>query len=83
LITVTNPNRVDLMITSITVNGDFLKASDGCTGVLKSKSDGGPNACQVGVAFSPTTTGPLKGTLVFTDDAGKGSQTINLSGTGK
>ena len=83
LITVTNPNRVDLMITSITVNGDFLKASDGCTGVLKSKSDGGPNACQVGVAFSPTTTGPLKGALVFTDDAGKGSQTINLSGTGK
>lgn len=83
LIIVTNPNRVDLMITNITVNGDFQKTSDGCTGVLKSKSDGGPNTCQVSVEFSPTTTGPLKGTLVFIDDAGKGSQTVNLSGTGK
>jgi hypothetical protein len=83
LITVTNPNPVDLMITNIVVSGDFQKASDGCTGVLKSKSDGGPNTCQVGVVFSPSTTGLRKGTVVFTDDAEQGSQTVNLSGTGK
>lgn len=82
LITVTNPNPVDLMITNLAVNGDFKKVSDDCTGVLKSNRDGGPNTCQVGIVFSPTTTGALKGTVVFTDDAVKGSQTVNLSGTG-
>jgi len=83
IVTVANPNPVDLMISSVTVNGDFKKVSDGCTGVLKSKKEGGPNRCQVAVAFSPTATGPRQGTLVFVDDAAKGSQTVHLAGIGK
>ncbi len=80
-ITATNPNPVDLMITNVAVTGDFIKFSDGCTGVLKSKTSG-MNTCQVGVEFKPTTTGLRKGTVVFTDDALKGSQSVGLSGTG-
>ena len=41
--------------------------------------------CNVGVDFSPTTSGPLSGTLTLTDNALNASaatQTISLSGTG-
>ena len=41
--------------------------------------------CNVGVDFSPTTTGPLTGTLTFTDNAlnaASATQNVSLQGTG-
>ncbi len=80
MVTVTNPNPVDLMISNVAVTGDFVIANDLCTGVLPSAADG-TNTCQVGIEFSPSQKGLRKGTLVFTDDAVAGSQSIGLSGT--
>jgi hypothetical protein len=80
-VTVTNPNAVDLMITNVAVTGDFIIAHDGCTGVLPSAAHG-TDTCPVDVEFSPSQKGLRKGTLVFTDDAVAGSQSVGLSGTG-
>jgi len=39
-------------------------------------------SCNLIVVFSPTSAGPLSGTLTLTDDAPSGGQTTNLTGTG-
>jgi predicted extracellular nuclease len=39
-------------------------------------------SCTVVVSFTPTTTGPITDTLVFTDSDVTGTQTVTLAGTG-
>ena len=38
--------------------------------------------CMIGVTFNPTVSGAVTGSITLTDNAGSGTQTISLSGTG-
>lgn len=65
-------------ITSVTVDGDYVVARDGCTG--RTIGDGYPS-CAVSVAFAPSDVGERDGSLVLSygiDD----SQSVPLTGVG-
>jgi hypothetical protein len=71
-----NSGATAVPITSVAVTSPFTISSNACgTTSLAANAD-----CQVMVAFAPTATGPVTGTLTFTD--GAGIQTVQLSGTG-
>jgi hypothetical protein len=69
-----NASGTAIPITSVTVSSPFTIASNSCT-TLAAGTD-----CQVMVAFAPTQSGAVAGTLTFTD--GAGTQTVALTGIG-
>jgi hypothetical protein len=75
-ITVENTGGTAVPVTSATVSGPFVVASNVCgTTSLAANSD-----CQLTVEFQPTTAGPATGALTLID--GAGTQTVILTGTG-
>jgi phospholipase C len=75
-VTLTNTGTATLNLTTITINGDFLKGNH-CTRTLA------PNAsCTVDVSFKPTVKGLRSGTLSFNDNAPGSPQTVSLTGAG-
>ncbi len=69
-----NTSATAIPITGVTVTSPFLVATNTCA-TLAAQTD-----CQVTVEFAPTQSGPVAGTLTFTD--GAGTQTVALTGTG-
>ncbi|HEX4002314.1 MAG TPA: hypothetical protein VHX36_06670 [Candidatus Acidoferrales bacterium] len=57
--------------------GNFTIESNGCTATL-----GAGQTCQINVAFTPQTTGPLAATLSVTDSNPADAATLGLAGTG-
>jgi YVTN family beta-propeller protein len=80
-VTLTNSGNGPLNVSSVTATGEFSTTTNCVTA-----SPLAPGAtCTESVTFAPTTTGPLTGTLTFTDDSGGvagSAQTVSLSGTG-
>ena len=75
-ITVENSGGTAVPVTSATVSGPFVMASNVCaTTSVAANSD-----CQLTVEFQPTTAGPATGALTLID--GAGTQTVVLMGTG-
>ena len=75
-ITVENTGGTAVPVTSATVSGPFVMASNVCaTTSIAANSD-----CQLTVEFQPTTPGPATGALTLID--GAGTQTVVLTGTG-
>lgn len=77
-LTNTSTSSLTLMINRITLSADFTQTGTTCgSSLAKDKS------CTIDVAFTPTTTGTLTGTLAIADNAstGNGQQTVDLSGT--
>ncbi|MGA8185920.1 MAG: choice-of-anchor D domain-containing protein, partial [Terriglobia bacterium] len=73
---VTNNGSTTLTISSIAASGDFAQTND-CGSSLAPGAN-----CTLSVTFTPTTSGPLTGSVTLTDDAASGStQTIGLSGS--
>jgi hypothetical protein len=71
-----NNSATAVSITGVTITSPFTIASNACgTSTLSAQAD-----CQVTVAFAPTQSGAVAGTLTFTD--GAGTQTVALTGTG-
>jgi hypothetical protein len=75
-ITLTNSGTTALTISGIAASGNFSE-SNNCPASLAAAA-----TCTINVAFSPTATGSLTGTITVTDNASGGSQTVSLSGTG-
>jgi hypothetical protein len=76
---VTNSGAATLTISSILASGDFAIQGAGTTCGTPVK----PNkSCNVGVTFTPTSTGTRNGDLTFTDNASDSPQTVSLTGTG-
>jgi hypothetical protein len=78
---VANTGATALMISTVTLGGanasDFAKSADTCSGATVA-----PNAsCAVSVTFTPTTSGNLSASLVFTDNAPASPQTVGLAGS--
>ena len=65
-----------LTFTSIQASANFTE-SDNCQPSVAAGA-----SCTINVTFSPTTIGPLTGTLTLTDNASGSPQVVQLSGTG-
>ncbi len=76
-VTLTNTGTVDLVVTAVSITGDFAIDSNTCVSTI---SAGGN--CTVGITFSPTAVGTRTGSLTFTDNAADSPQSLTLTGTG-
>ena len=75
-VTVTNVGTGTTTISDITASSNFSR-NNNCTAPLA------PGAtCQIDVTFSPTTSGPITGSITVTSDGNGSPQTIPLNGTG-
>ncbi len=75
-VTLKNPGKVTLNITSIKTSGDFSQTHT-CGSTLAANA-----SCTISVSFKPTATGTRTGSLTFTDNASPTTQTVSLTGTG-
>ncbi|MGA9721587.1 MAG: choice-of-anchor D domain-containing protein, partial [Candidatus Binatus sp.] len=77
-VTLTNPNKVSLSVTSVTASGDYTTTDDNCSGTQVAAG----GTCTVGVVFTPSETGTRTGDLTYTDAAVNSPQEVALTGTG-
>jgi hypothetical protein len=75
-ITVTNTGNFAVTFTNVTITTNYALANN-CTGSLVPNS-----SCNIGVTFTPTSTGTKAGTVTITDNATPSPQKVTLSGTG-
>jgi hypothetical protein len=79
-VVLTNNGGVPLAISGLTLTGgafQVVAGSNTCGSTL------GPGAaCGLSVAFAPTVSGPLTGSLSFADSAANSPQSLSLTGTG-
>ena len=75
LITLTNTGTASLTITSIAASANFAETNN-CGATLAAGAN-----CAINVTLAPDTTGSVKGTVTFTDNAAGSPQTVSLSGT--
>ncbi|MFL6438678.1 MAG: choice-of-anchor D domain-containing protein [Terriglobales bacterium] len=74
-VSVTNIGSGDLVISGITVSGDFSQTND-CAKLAPHAS------CQIALVFTPTTSGARTGTLSIADNAADTPQHVAVTGTG-
>ena len=81
-VTVTNIGTAHFTISAVAVGGtnadDFALSADTCTGATVTP-DG---TCNVSVTFTPSATGSLTASLIFTENISDSPQTMGLTGTG-
>jgi hypothetical protein len=68
-------------LSSILASGDYVittAATNPCGSSLAGKAQ-----CNIGVAFSPTVTGSIPGTVTVSTSAGFGPEVVTLTGTGQ
>ncbi len=75
-VVLSNAQSVNLLISSITVSGDYQQ-SNNCGSSLPPNSN-----CTINVKFQPTGTGVRPGTLTVTDSGYGSPRTTNLTGLG-
>ena len=76
-LTLTNNGGLPLTISSTAISPNFSIASTTCTATLAANA-----ACTLQIVFTPTTAGPISGSLTLTDNALSTTQTAALSATG-
>ena len=76
-LTLTNNGDLPLVVSSVAVSPGFAIALNSCTTTIAVNA-----GCSLTIVFAPTASGPIAGTVTFTDNAGSGVQTTSLSGTG-
>jgi len=74
-VTLSNPTKKALNISSITASGQFIAWDNTCGSTL-----GPGQQCTITVLFTPTVPGPQAGTLAIQDDAPNSPQKVKLSG---
>lgn len=65
-----------LTISKITASANYSQTNTCGTGINAGAS------CSIGVSFTPTTTGSIRGTITITDSVTGGAQVVPLLGTG-
>ena len=78
-VTLKNTGSATLVLTSITVSGDFAPATS--TSPCGSTLAAG-KTCVIKVTFTPTSLGALSGSITLTDNASGSPQKVPLTGTG-
>ena len=79
-VTLNNTGTSALTISALAASGDF--ALDPSTTCSTSSPVAASGTCTIAVTFSPTAIGSRTGTVTISDNAGGGTQTITLSGSG-
>ena len=79
-LTVTNTGTAALNMTSAIASGAFAVQSNGCAVPLQATTPA--SNCEIGVTFTPTSTGSSVDSLTLTDNAPDSPQIILLTGTG-
>ena len=77
IVTLANPTKKLLTISSITVAGDFASTSDTCNGNLSPGQQ-----CAITITFQPTALGIRTAILSVNDDANNTPQKVKLTGSG-
>jgi len=77
-VTLTNPNKVALSVTSVAPSANYSVTNDTCSGTEVPAS----GTCTFGVVFTPSQTGTIAGKIIVTDNATPATQTIAMSGNG-
>lgn len=77
--TFTNGGEKALVISGIAVTGPYAE-TDNCNANSSTLQPG--QTCTLNIVFTPTATGAQNGTLVISDNAPGGSQTLQLTGSG-
>jgi hypothetical protein len=77
-VTVSNSGSAQVVVSSVTVTGDFALKNNLCQ---KGIPPGG--SCTIAVTFTPTQVGTRTGTLKIFDNATNSPQGVSLSGFGK
>jgi subtilase family serine protease len=85
-VTLTNRSSkgsADVNLAGLQVSSDFsmFQSKTTCGSSVRFLAVG--RSCVIELVFAPTTTGPLKGTLVVSDSAGGSPPTLELRGAGK
>jgi len=75
-VTVKNTGTASTTISIAPATGDFAQ-TNGCGSSL-----GAGASCTITVTFTPTTTGPLTGSIAISDQATGSPQNVSLTGTG-
>ncbi len=75
LITLSNAGTAPLAISGIAASANFAETNN-CGSMLAAGAN-----CAINVTLAPSTTGSVRGTVTFTDNAADSPQTISLSGT--
>jgi uncharacterized repeat protein (TIGR01451 family) len=75
-VTLSNGTTSALVITSITITGDFAQTNNCGASVAAGSS------CTITITFGPTATGTRNGTLTITDSGVGSPRTVSLTGTG-
>jgi hypothetical protein len=79
-LTVTNTGTAALNMTSAIASGAFAVQNNGCAVPLQATTPA--SNCEIGVTFTPTSTGSSVDSLTLTDNAPDSPQIILLTGTG-
>lgn len=75
-IDLSNKGTGQLVVSNVTVTGDFSQTSDCVNGVAPG------SLCTIQLFFTPTAVGTRNGSLTIFDNSASGSHSISLSGTG-
>jgi phospholipase C len=75
VLTLNNIRSTPITISNIAISGNFAQSNNCKTLAVNGK-------CNINVAFKPTQTGPLTGSLTITDNDVTSPQVISLQGTG-
>ncbi len=76
-LTDSSTNGAVLVVTNLTITGDFAVSSNGCTSSVAQGS-----SCTISITFTAAGFGKRTGTLTITDNATNSPQTVSLTGTG-
>jgi hypothetical protein len=76
-VTLTNNGGLPLAISTTALSPGFTIAATTCSNTLATNA-----ACTYTLVFTPTTAGPVSGTLTLATNAVTNAQTVSLSGTG-
>jgi hypothetical protein len=75
-VTITSTGSAALSISAISVTAGYAE-NDNCGATLTPGT-----SCQINVTFTPTSTGPVSGTLTISNNGANSPQGVSLSGTG-
>lgn len=78
-VTLTNQGNPVLHVRSVTSSAASFGLEEGaCDGATLAAGQ----SCPIGIRFTPTSAGPLVGTITVADDASPSTQTVSVRGTG-
>jgi hypothetical protein len=81
-VTLTNNGTGTLLISSLTISGNFAFATTATSCPYTGGMIAEGNTCTIDVTFTPTAAGTFTGTVTINDNAAGSPQTVTLSGTG-